>query len=271
MSKLRVYELAKELNIKPQDVLDSLQGTQYEVKTSSNSIDEDAQKLVRSKVNGAAKPAAEKKPAAETKPAGEAKAATEAKPAGETKIEQPVIPENHVKNTQEERKMADNITPVVNETKPVSDEVSVITEGTIIKGDIVSNGSLDIRGNVQGDIGCNGKLVVTGTVTGNSNSSEFFADAAKIEGEVVSTGTVKIGLGSVIIGNVTSSSAVIAGAIKGDIDVQGPVVVDTSAVVMGNIKSRSVQINNGAVIEGFCSQCYSDVDVESLFASKNNE
>ena len=83
MSKLRVYELAKELNIKPQDVLDSLQGTQYEVKTSSNSIDEDAQKLVRSKVNGAAKPAV--KPAAETKPAGEAKAATETKPAGETK------------------------------------------------------------------------------------------------------------------------------------------------------------------------------------------
>ena len=83
MSKLRVYELAKELNIKPQDVLDSLKGTQYEVKTSSNSIDEDAQKLVRSKVKGAAKPAA--KPAAETKPAGEAKAATEAKPAGETK------------------------------------------------------------------------------------------------------------------------------------------------------------------------------------------
>ncbi|RHQ44939.1 translation initiation factor IF-2 [Roseburia sp. AF25-25LB] len=77
MSKLRVYELAKELNIKPQDVLDSLKGTQYEVKTSSNSIDEDAQKLVRSKVKGAAKPAA--KPAAETKPAGEAKAAGEAK------------------------------------------------------------------------------------------------------------------------------------------------------------------------------------------------
>ena len=192
-------------------------------------------------------------------------------PAVERIFQQPVMPANQVKNTQEERKMADNVTPVVNETKPVSDEVSVITEGTIIKGDIVSNGSLDIRGNVQGDIGCNGKLVVTGTVTGNSNSSEFFADAAKIEGEVVSTGTVKIGLGSVIIGNVTSTSAVIAGAIKGDIDVQGPVVVDTSAVVMGNIKSRSVQINNGAVIEGFCSQCYSDVDVESLFSAKNNE
>lgn len=172
--------------------------------------------------------------------------------------------------------MADNTTAPVtnNQSTPVSDEVSVITEGTIIKGDIVSNGSLDVRGQVEGNVGCNGKLVVTGVVNGNSSASEFFADAAKIEGEVVSTGTVKIGLGSVIIGNVTSTSAVIAGAIKGDIDVQGPVVVDTSAVVMGNIKSRSVQINNGAVIEGFCSQCYSDVDVQSLFNSnvqKGNE
>lgn len=151
---------------------------------------------------------------------------------------------------------------------PVSDEASVITAGTVIRGDISSTGSLDIQGTINGNVECNGKLVVTGTVNGNSNSSEFFADAAKIEGEVVSTGTVKIGLGSVIIGNVSSSSAVIAGAIKGDIDVQGPVVVDTSAVVMGNIKSRSVQINNGAVIEGFCSQCYSDVDVNELFESK---
>lgn len=161
---------------------------------------------------------------------------------------------------------AANMAPQTN--APVSDEVSVITEGTVIRGDISSNGSLDIRGAIQGNVECNGKLVVTGTVNGNSNSSEFFADAAKIEGEVVSTGTVKIGLGSVIIGNVTSTSAVIAGAIKGDIDVQGPVVVDTSAVVMGNIKSRSVQINNGAVIEGFCSQAYSDVDVNELFESK---
>lgn len=185
---------------------------------------------------------------------------------------------------QEEKKMADNtVTPVqvaqtgaqaaASQTTPqekpiVSDEVSVITEGTIINGDVISNGSLDIRGQVDGNVSCNGKLTVTGVVNGNSNTSEFFADSAQVEGEVVSSGTVKIGLGSVIIGNVTSNSAVIAGAIKGDIDVQGPVVVDTSAVVMGNIKSRSVQINNGAVIEGFCSQCYADVDVQSLFNAK---
>ena len=173
---------------------------------------------------------------------------------------------------QEEKVMVENTTPSMPEFKePASEEVAVITQGMIINGDVIANGALDIRGEIRGNVTCNGKLTVTGTITGNSHSSEFFADSAQIDGEVVSTGTVKIGLGSVVVGNVTSTSAVIAGAIKGDIDVQGPVVVDTSAVVMGNIKSRSVQINNGAVIEGFCSQAYSDVDVKSLFESKKGK
>jgi len=148
----------------------------------------------------------------------------------------------------------------------VSDENAVITAGMTITGDLTSTGSISVEGLINGNVNCNGKLTVTGTIKGNSSSSEFFADQAKIEGEVSTQGTVKIGVGSVIIGNIKATSAVIAGAVKGDIDVQGPVVVDTSAVVMGNIKSRSVQINNGAVIQGFCSQEYADVDVESVFA-----
>lgn len=173
--------------------------------------------------------------------------------------------------TQEEKVMVENTTPIKKELSPASDEVSVITKGMIIKGDILTNGSLDIQGEVYGNVDCSGKLVVTGTVKGNSSAAEIFADAARIEGEVASTGTIKIGLGSVIIGNVSSTSAVIAGAIKGDIDVQGPVVADTSAVVKGNIKSRSVQINNGAVIDGFCSQTYADVDMDKLFGTKEGK
>ncbi|MGN0170164.1 MAG: polymer-forming cytoskeletal protein [Lachnospiraceae bacterium] len=147
----------------------------------------------------------------------------------------------------------------------VTDETAVITEGMTITGNLESTGSVEVRGTVLGDVRCNGKLVVTGTISGNATSSEFFADNATVEGEIVAEGTVKVGSGSVIRGNISSTSAVIAGAVKGDIDVQGPVVVDTSAVVVGNIKSRSVQINNGAVIEGFCSQSYSEVDVQSIF------
>ncbi|EOS44649.1 polymer-forming cytoskeletal protein [Lachnospiraceae bacterium JLR.KK009] len=157
------------------------------------------------------------------------------------------------------------VSPVAGLPKEISDEVTVITEGTSLKGDLESIGSFELRGKIDGNVRCNGKVTITGTLKGNAEASEFFADAAKVEGEISTSGTVKIGLGSVVVGNITATSAVIAGAIKGDIDVQGPVVVDTSAVVMGNIKSRSVQINNGAVIEGFCSQCYADVNMETFF------
>jgi len=186
-------------------------------------------------------------------------------------VEKPVVKERVVEvrtETKPEVKAKEEIltmdTTTV-ESNVVLDETSVITASTTLTGNLASAGSFDIQGTVNGNVSCNGKLVVTGAINGNSTSSEFFADVAKVEGEVVSTGTVKIGAGSVIIGNITATSAVIAGAVKGDIDVQGPVVVDTSAVIMGNIKSRSVQINNGAIIEGFCSQCYADVDVQGIF------
>lgn len=147
----------------------------------------------------------------------------------------------------------------------VEDETSVITKGMVITGDILSKGSMDVLGCINGNIDILGKLNVTGSVNGNSKASEVYADNAKIVGEVVSDGSVKIGQSSVIIGNITATSAVVAGAVKGDIDVQGPVILDASAIVMGNIKSKSVQINNGAVIEGMCSQCYADVNPTSFF------
>lgn len=150
-------------------------------------------------------------------------------------------------------------------SKMVSEETSVITAGTNITGDLTSEGSIDIMGTVNGNIEAWGKLNITGHVNGNSKAAEIYAESAKINGEIVSDGAVKIGASTVIIGNITATSAAIAGAVKGDIDVKGPVVLDTSAIVMGNIKSKSVQINNGAVIEGMCSQCYADVSPTTFF------
>ncbi len=147
----------------------------------------------------------------------------------------------------------------------LTDDTTYITKGTTIKGNVETDGSVDVIGTVEGNLSCGGKLIVGGTIKGNVTAGEVYANAAKIEGEVICDGSVKIGVGTVVVGNVNATSAVIAGAVNGDIDVHGPVIVDSTAVIMGNIKSRSVQINNGAVIEGFCSQCYSEIDVKSFF------
>lgn len=150
-------------------------------------------------------------------------------------------------------------------SKKLSDEVSVLTESMIINGNIATEGSLDVRGSIVGNVEALGKLNVTGAIQGNSQAAEVYAENAKITGDLRSEGSIKVGQSTVIIGNVFATSAVIAGAIKGDIDVRGPVILDASAIVMGNIKSKSVQINNGAVIEGMCSQCYAEVNPTSFF------
>jgi len=145
------------------------------------------------------------------------------------------------------------------------DEVTVISKGTSINGSISSDGSLDIMGSVTGDVECLGKLTITGKIVGNSSAAEVFVNTERLQGSITSEGSVKIGLGTVVIGDVLATSGVIAGAVKGEIDINGPIVIDSTAIIKGNIKAKSVQINNGAVIEGFCSLSYSAVDVDNIF------
>ncbi|MCR5676134.1 MAG: polymer-forming cytoskeletal protein [Lachnospiraceae bacterium] len=168
-------------------------------------------------------------------------------------IDQPV-------DKQEERKMEQ-----VQHLAAPTDENAVITAGMQIDGDVTTSGSLDVIGKINGNVTASGKLNVTGALDGNLTAAEIYAENARITGEVRSQGAAKIGQSTVIIGNIYASSAVIAGAVKGDIDVHGPVVLDTTAIVMGNIKSQSVQINNGAVVEGMCSQAYAEVNPQAFF------
>lgn len=189
----------------------------------------------------------------------------------EMAAEEPAAEESETDNTlseligEEEKKMDAQKQTQEQVNRVAVDETAVVTEGMTITGDIVSAGSMELIGTVNGNLDIYGKLNITGTIQGDSKAAEIYAEGAKITGEVNSQGSVKIGQSSVVIGNIMAASAVIAGAVKGDIDVQGPVILDTTAIVMGNIKSKSVQINNGAVIEGLCSQCYADINPSSFF------
>ena len=177
-------------------------------------------------------PAAEPEPVIEEVPEAEPQPAAviEEAPAEEAVIEEPAVEPEMETEPEEDKQTIQNSggekkKMEVQANRVAVDETAVVTEGMTITGDIMSEGSMELIGTVNGNIGR-------------------------------STG---------VIGNISATSAVVAGAVNGDIDVQGPVILDTTAIVMGNIKSKSVQINNGAVIEGMCSQCYADVNPTSFF------
>ena len=62
-------------------------------------------------------------------------------------------------------------------------------------------------------------------------ASEVFVDTDRLEGSITSEGCVKIAQQTVVIGDVTASSGVIAGAVKGELDVAGPLVIDSTCCI----------------------------------------
>ncbi len=164
----------------------------------------------------------------------------------------------------------DFIAEVLNEEEEntsdiIDDEVTIIAKGTKVVGNISSDSSLEIDGTVTGDIECLGRLSVKGYVAGNSSASEIYVNTSRLDGNLISEGIVKIEAGTVVIGDIEATSAVIAGAVKGEIDINGPITIDSTAIIKGNIKAKSIQINNGAVIDGHCALAYAAVDIDSYF------
>ena len=169
------------------------------------------------------------------------------------------VMENVVEDVQE---------PVVDmaaEEEEPKQEVTVITKGTTITGGIKSDTSLVVKGTIEGDVQCEGKLTITGSVLGNTIASEIYVNTPRLQGDINSKGIVKIDVGTVVIGNVTCTSVLVAGAVKGNIEVNGPVIIDSTAVVKGDINAKSLQINSGAVVDGHCSLQFADVDLDSFF------
>lgn len=164
--------------------------------------------------------------------------------------------------------------PVMKEAKEVMDRernngtVTTITSGTTIRGGISSDGSLEVMGVITGDVECQGKVSIIGQVSGNVIASEVYVSTQRLEGSLSSEGTVKVGVGTVIVGDIDATSAYIAGAVKGDIDVNGHVEVDSTAIIKGNIKAKSIQVNNGAVVDGYCSLNYAGVNLDDFFDEK---
>lgn len=164
---------------------------------------------------------------------------------------------------------------------------TAIAMGTTVEGNVSANGGLSIDGTVNGDVSANegvtvfrhgivngnilskGRVSIRGKVSGDISGNGVSLEKTTITGSITSLGSITIGPGAVVIGNISAENAVITGAVNGDIDVKGHVVLEASAIVKGNIRSKSVQVANGAAVDGVCSQCYADVNPSTFFENLN--
>lgn len=99
--------------------------------------------------------------------------------------------------------------------------VNLIGAGTVIKGDITTNGDIRIDGTLIGSLAVKGKLV--------------------------------IGTSGTIEGEVSCQNADVSGAVKGKITVAELLSLKASSKLSGDIVTNKIAIEPGAVFTGTCS------------------
>ena len=102
-----------------------------------------------------------------------------------------------------------------------SQQINILSDGTKVKGDIISNGDIRIDGEMAGNLSTKGKLVV--------------GDRGKIEGEV------------------QASTIEVAGFIKGKVTARELLNMKSSAKIEGDIVAAKLAVEPGAIFTGTCS------------------
>jgi cytoskeletal protein CcmA (bactofilin family) len=85
---------------------------------------------------------------------------------------------------------------------------------------------------------------------GELSADEDIVLFGRVEGSITHTGSVTIGIGGTVLGNVRARSITVKGSIEGDLEASDSVVVAPSAVVNGDIVAARVSIVDGAKFNG---------------------
>lgn len=102
--------------------------------------------------------------------------------------------------------------------RELGDVVSIIGPGMKITGDCVSDGTIRVEGSIEGAV-----------------------KAAK---------SVVVGKDGLVVGDVTTQDAIIAGRVNGSVSAESRVELQASCRIQGDIRSRRVKLEEGGQVDG---------------------
>jgi cytoskeletal protein CcmA (bactofilin family) len=95
-----------------------------------------------------------------------------------------------------------------------------------------------------------------------------FAETARVDGsfkgEISATGTLVVGDGGYVEGDIKAGSAIITGTVKGTLEATTRVELRSPARFTGDIKTPTLIIDEGVVFEGTCTMVKKDASYETV-------
>jgi cytoskeletal protein CcmA (bactofilin family) len=103
----------------------------------------------------------------------------------------------------------------------LNQSINIISEGTLIKGDISANGDIRIDGELNGNINAKGRLVI--------------GPKGKVEGEI------------------NCNNIEVSGYLKGKINVSELLTMKSSSRIYGDVVAGKLSVEPGSLFTGSCS------------------
>jgi cytoskeletal protein CcmA (bactofilin family) len=145
----------------------------------------------------------------------------------------------------------DNTTNIFSAASANADnEVTTISEGTSIVGELRSSGNVEVLGNMKGNIVTKGNVTVCGKVMGDVKGADIELSSCTVQGNITATGTLTIDSDSVLVGDIKSENLSIDGKLKGNAQIRNMITCQSSALILGNVTAAVASINEGAKLQG---------------------
>lgn len=93
----------------------------------------------------------------------------------------------------------------------------------------------------------------------------------KLDGEIVSNGTLFVGEKSEIQADIRIGSIVIGGKVRGNIIATTRLEILSNAEIFGNIQTPLLKIEEGAIFQGTCEMCSIEQEPKSISYVDNKE
>jgi cytoskeletal protein CcmA (bactofilin family) len=88
------------------------------------------------------------------------------------------------------------------------------------------------------------------TIRGELETDGTVRVDGRVEGPMHRAGTLIVGVGGSVIGDVEAKDVVVAGTIQGNVHASGRVQIESGASVLGEIRANSMILREGATIHG---------------------
>lgn len=145
--------------------------------------------------------------------------------------------------------------------------LTVVSAGTSLFGDIRSEGEVQIDGKLKGNLEATGSVRITGKVLGDVKGGSVELIGCAVQGNITAAALVRLDQGTIVVGDIIAADLETDGKIKGSVQVEHSAAFHPNAVLAGNVTASLVSMSQGAKIQG-AVRISEDSETNALFGDK---